>query len=81
MRQVMNLTTSMRSLVWGIHLPTSVAGPEHIVWAEEDTGFARATGRMLHVDDEERLVTWIGWFEGNVPPPKCPSIAEKDATR
>ncbi|HEY4219142.1 MAG TPA: DUF3427 domain-containing protein [Gemmatimonadaceae bacterium] len=28
----------------------------------------RAIGRMLHVDDAERLTTWAGWLRGESPP-------------
>ncbi len=30
--------------------------------------FAKAVGRMLHVNDEERIQAWLGWLEGRHPP-------------
>ena len=37
-----------------------------------DGPFERAAGRMLHVDDEERLNQWIRWFEQDRSPGELP---------
>ena len=33
-----------------------------------ETDIRRAVGRLLHVDDAERLTTWAGWLRGDSPP-------------
>ena len=35
-------------------------------------GFERAVGRLLHVDDEERLTRWIEWLAQDQPPSELP---------
>jgi hypothetical protein len=34
----------------------------------EDREYAKALGRMLHVDDEERYTTWREWLTASAPP-------------
>ena len=42
-------------------LPNAASGPR-------EEGLRRAVGRLLHVDDPERLRTWRAWLDRPVPP-------------
>jgi len=42
-------------------LPTPAAGPD-------ESRFARALGRLIHIDDPERIDVWGRWLAGSDPP-------------
>jgi hypothetical protein len=42
-------------------LPSAGEGPQ-------EKSMRRAVGRLLHVDDSERLTTWRDWVRGDAPP-------------
>jgi superfamily II DNA or RNA helicase len=52
------------------HLPTAAPGPH-------EEGLRRAVGRLLHVDDPERLRTWRDWM-GRVTPPDIAALSARD---
>jgi len=51
-------------------LPTAASGPH-------DQALRRAIGRLLHVDDPERLLTWRDWMSRSTPPDVAALSAEE----
>jgi superfamily II DNA or RNA helicase len=51
-------------------LPTAAAGPH-------EKGLRRAVGRLLHVDDPERLRTWRDWM-GRLTPPDAAALSARE---
>ncbi|NUO62607.1 MAG: DUF3427 domain-containing protein [Gemmatimonadaceae bacterium] len=46
----------------------AAAGLGPVVSGDEEETLRRACGRLLHVDDRERLDTWRQWLRGDEPP-------------
>lgn len=54
------------------------AGLESAVTGGEEEKIRRAVGRLLHVDDPERLTRWADWLR-NAAPPDVASLTSRDS--